>query len=79
MKSLPESSSGKDLRSAKAHRGEGTQTMPEQSPVGGSQSNGFLERAIQTVEDQIRTLNLALEERLGKKISAGACVIPWLV
>ena len=59
--------------------GEGMQTMLEESPVKDSQSNGFTERAIRVVEGQIRTLKLALEDRIGKKICAGACVMPWLV
>ena len=78
LKSDQEAALGKVLRHAKAHRGEGTQTMTEESPVKDSQSNGFIERSIQTIEGQVRTLNLALEKCIGRKLSADSCVIPWL-
>jgi hypothetical protein len=39
-------------------------TTIEHSPAGESQSNGFIERAIQTVEEQVRTYKLGLEERV---------------
>ena len=61
---------GKVLRHAKAHRGEGTQTMTEESPVKDSQGNGFIERSIQTIEGQVRTLKLALENCIGRKLGA---------
>ena len=38
--------------------------VPEQSHVGESQSNGLAERAIQTIEGQVRCMKLALEDRL---------------
>ena len=56
LKSDQEAALGKVLRHAKAHRGEGTQTMTEESPVKDSQSNGFIERSNQTIEGQLRTL-----------------------
>ena len=37
-------------------------TIPHNSPVGESQSNGFVERAVRTVKDQVRTLRLALQK-----------------
>ena len=35
----------------------------EQSPVGSSASNGVVERAIPSVEQQVRVLKSAVEER----------------
>ena len=61
LKSNQEVALGKVLRNAKIHRGDNTQTMLEQSPVADSRSNGFIERAIQTVEGQIRTMKSALD------------------
>ena len=78
IKSDQEVALGKVLRNAKTHRGEHTQTMLEQSPVADSRSNGFIERAIQTVEGQIRTMKCALDRRLGVKVPSDWCVIPWL-
>ena len=65
LKSHQEAALGKVLRRAKADRGESTQTMTEESPVKDSQSNGFIERSIQTIEGQVRTLKLALENCIG--------------
>ena len=67
------------LRNARIHRGDNTQTMLEQSPVADSRSNGFIERAIQTVEGQIRTMKSALGRRLDVKMPNDRCIIPWLV
>ena len=53
--------------------------MHESSPVGSSQSNGLIERAIQDVEGQVRTLKLAFESHLGEKIPSDHNIIPWLV
>ena len=51
----------------------------ESSPVGSSQSNGFIERGIQAVEGQIRTMKLDLESHVGEKIPSDHDLIPWLV
>ena len=39
--------------------------VPEWSPVGSHQSNGAVERGVQAVEGQVRTLRDALESRIG--------------
>ena len=57
----------------------GEQTILENSPVGESQANGVVEKAVQEVEGMIRTLKSALEERLKVKIEAGSPIMPWLV
>ena len=51
-------------------------TIHESSPVGSSQSNGFIERAIQDVEGQIRTMKLDFESHLGEKIPSDHNSIP---
>ena len=55
------------------------QLMWENSPVGESKSNGFIERTNQTIEAQIRTMINALEARIGCSLSPDTCVRLWLV
>ena len=55
------------------------QLVPEYSAVGESPSNGRAERAIQTIEDMIRTYLHALEHRIGKKVDTQWPVVRWLV
>ena len=45
----------------KVKRGSETQTIPEPSPKGDSQSNGLGEKGIQEVAGQMRVMKLALE------------------
>ena len=55
------------------------QTFPEHSPVEASQSNGVVERAIQSVQGQMRTLRLATSEKLhNAEIGPTHVLIPWL-
>jgi hypothetical protein len=63
-----------------AERGDeqGCRTLVEQSPVGSSGSNGVVERAVQTVEGQVRVLKLALEGRLGMKVTATSNIVTFL-
>ena len=63
----------------RTHRGDQTQTMSELSPVGDSKSNGLIERTIQTVEGQVRTMRCALEARIGRKLVPGGALFSWLV
>lgn len=79
LKSDQEPALKKVLNAMKAHRGEDTQTMMEQSPAYVSKANGFVESAIQTAEGQIRAMKAALEERIGQSIPMDACVLPWLI
>ena len=51
----------------------------EHSPVGASASNGVAERAIQSVQGQVRVLKLALEDRLQVKIPHRHPVVPWIM
>ena len=49
------------------------------SPVGSSSSNGIVERGIQSVEEQVRVLVSALEEKWKSKIPDRHSIWPWLV
>ena len=53
--------------------------VPENSAVGESQSNGKAERAVQMVEDQVRTIKLALESRIGARIPSNHALMHWIV
>ena len=55
------------------------QTILENSPVGESQSNGVVEKAVQEVETLAATLLSALEERLGVSVPIDAPIFAWLV
>ena len=56
----------------------GARTIPEHSPVGSSGSNGLIERAIQSVEAQVRTMKAAFENRIRVKIEDQHPVLTWL-
>ena len=53
--------------------------VPEASPVGSSASNGRAERAVQMVEDQVRTLKAALEAHIGFQLPCSHPAVRWLV
>ena len=53
-------------------------TLPENSPVGESQSNGMVERAVRPAKDHIRTLRLALMKRIGRMVPPGHPIMPWM-
>ena len=57
----------------------GGRWIEEAAPVGSHASNGVVERAIQSVEGQVRVLKSALEARWGVKVLAASAVIPWLM
>lgn len=59
-------------------RGSG-KWIVEHSPVGASQSNGIIERAVQSMQGQLRTLKLALEKRWGADIPTEHPIIAWAV
>ena len=79
LKTNQESALKNVMASVKAHRGADTQNMEESSPAYDSKSNGFIERAIQTLEGQLRTLKAALEAHLDQKIPMGSHILPWLI
>ena len=59
-------------------RQEGSQTVPGRPPVGESQSNGVIERAVGLVASQARTLKAALEHHIGA-VPPDARILCWLV
>ncbi len=61
----------------KAERGSGRVVM-EHSPVGSSASNGVVERAVQSVQMQMRVMRSSLEERWLGALNAQHPVVPWL-
>ena len=54
-------------------------TVLEHGAPGDSQSNGFVERAIRSVEDMVRTHKLALEEKIGEVLKVDTAAMAWLV
>jgi thiol-disulfide isomerase/thioredoxin len=64
-------------RQAKANfQGE---VVPEASPKGESQSNGEIERAVQAIEGQARTLKEHLEQKAGWEIKENSPILMWLI
>jgi len=50
-------------------------TITENSPVRSSGSNGVVERGVQEIEGQIRTLLLGFESRIGRRLDSRERVI----
>ena len=68
----------KDLKArVKAERSE--DIIMEESPAYEHRSNGEVERAIQTVQGQIRTLKSALESRYEWQMPPDSDILPWMV
>ena len=53
--------------------------MAEECPVGESQSNGEIEKAIQELQDQVRTVKSSLEAGYKQHVPKNHSSIPWLV
>lgn len=53
-------------------------TLPENSPVGESQSKGMIERAVRSANDQIRTLRLALTKRISREFPPSRPTMTWM-
>jgi hypothetical protein len=56
-----------------------TEVVMEESPEYESKSNGEIERAIQVVQGQFRTMKDRLESRYKQRISGEHPCIPWLM
>ena len=70
------------LRAVKRERAEKIEFAgigKEESAVGESASNGFIERAIQDVQGQIRTIKLAVEWRYKSILKEDHPILPWIV
>ena len=67
-----------ELVKLRAKKGLG-RTFVEYSAVRESQSNGFIEAGVKTVEGLVRTMKLALEKRLEEILKISQPVFAWLV
>ena len=74
------------MKTIKDRRGVGTEvdlcsggTVLENSPAGVSKSNGFIERSIQELEGQIRTVRAATEKLINMEIPRGHCLLAWMI
>ena len=56
----------------------GARTITEMSPKGSKGSNGIAERAVQSVEQCLRTMKSSLDERMGVRIDTMHPVLTWL-
>ena len=54
-------------------------TISEHCAVGDSRGNDFIERAVRTVEEMLRTSKLDLEARISETLKMTHKVIPWLI
>ncbi len=68
-----------DLLNAVARVRGDLPTVLETSPPGESQSNGYIERAVRSLEDMIRTHKLDLEARMGEKVEVTGNIMAWLI
>ena len=66
-------------RTGKSGTFEAFEAVPESSAVGESASNGMAERAVQAVEDLLRTLRSALMSRLKVKLPMDHPISKWLI
>ena len=69
----------KGTREESSENNPGGIVILENSPVGQSQSNGIVERAIQEVEFQIRKLKMQLEQNMAEKLTNESPIWPWLI
>ena len=53
-------------------------TIPVNSPVGDSQSNGRVENAIKKVRNMVKTIPSSLESRWGVRVARDHRVYPWV-
>ena len=70
---------GKNERAEEIDIDKQTEVIPETSPVAESKANGEVERYVQAVQGQVRTLKMSLETRCKMKFEGGHDVIPWLI
>ena len=54
-------------------------TIIEHSPVGDSQSNGFVERTVRSFEELLRTHKLVLDQRMKTTVKLSSAAGAWLV
>ena len=51
----------------------------ENSPVGESQSNGFVENAVRRAHGQVRTIKLSVQFRSGTILEPESVIIVWMI
>ena len=68
-----------DLVNAMVKKRKHAVTLKEKAKARDSQSNGYAERAVQSVEGMTRTLKLNLERNLGRHVPCAHPVMMWLV
>ena len=54
-------------------------TVLEATLVGDSQSDGFIERAVRSVDEMIRTHKIALGAKIGEKLNISHTTIGWMI
>ena len=74
----PESATEDDDADSEAEGEPVTAAVPEERAPGESRSNGAAERAVRSIEDQLRTMKLALESRISCKIPC-APITKWMI
>ena len=55
------------------------ETVPIESPVRASKSNGQIERCIRTFQGQVRTIKHYLESKIQKRMEVDSALYSWLV
>ena len=55
------------------------ETVPIESPVRASKSNGMMEGAVRVWQDQLRTIKHFVEFRIGKRIEVDSALFSWLI
>ena len=53
--------------------------VPENSPKGDSQANGFIETNVREVKGMVRTIKLAVEDKIKKEIELSDATFQWIV
>ena len=66
----------KSLKSAVSAESE-RDIITEEPPVGEHQSNGEVERAVQGIQRQARTMRSAFEERHKERLDGTEPLVPW--
>ena len=68
-----------DVQRAVIEKRKGARTIPVNSPVGDSMSNGRVENAIRRFQGMLRAIKHDLEGHLGVKIGRNHPLFPWMI
>ena len=58
---------------------KGVDVIPEDSPVGESQSNGFIENAVRDLKAETRTIVMAVSKLHGRELGPRHPILPYCV